>query len=509
MKKIILSAVLFSIAHFIFSQTTVIREGIIINNSGTGSWYGDIIARNSPLKLIYRNNAITSVNTEGYMLLAGDEGPAATNNNLDGAAYTGNKLVWNGVNSPSVITHGIFTGYNKNLTIMYNYLENVPYGIILKSGTNEGVNMTFNSGGCAYNICKNGKFAIRLKGMNGVKIYNNTFYNDDNSGWYLVLITSNTDRTIPAVSSNARIYNNIFYSGSSIPMIAIENGSLSSLECDYNVYWCTAGEPYFMVDGKNVSWSQWRAKGFDLHSVICNPNFINSSGLVPANRLNYGKDLGTDWNTGLATTAQWTAGVTPEVTQQIGTWQVGARIYQNIAVQKIVINDNLGTNKVIGLNTSIQLTATTEPANATNKSVQWSVENIDGQATIDSNGKLTSVKKGTIIVTAKATDGSGVEATQSYIIDLSTDNQTEVAVQDFSIYTNSSTGMTQIILEANPNTEATVEIINAQGKILLRRMIKENQTELDLKQYHENILFVKVKSGLFSRTKKTFVKSDI
>lgn len=261
MKKIILSAVLFSLAHFIFSQTTVIREGIIINNSETGSWYGDIIVRNSPLKLIYKNNAITSVNTEGYMLLAGDEGPATTNNNLDGAVFTGNKLVWKGANSSSVITHGMFTGYNKNLTIMYNYLENVPYGIILKSGTNEGVNMTFSSGGCAYNICKNGKFAIRLKGMNGVKIYNNTFYNDDNSEWYLVLITSNADRTIPAVSSNTQIYNNIFYSSSSIPMIAIESGSLSSLECDYNVYWCTAGEPYFAVDGKTVSWSQWRAKG--------------------------------------------------------------------------------------------------------------------------------------------------------------------------------------------------------------------------------------------------------
>lgn len=250
-------------------------------------------------------------------------------------------------------------------------------------------------------------------------------------------------------------------------------------------------------------------KGFDSHSIICNPNFINKTGLVPAYQLNYGKDLGTSWNTGLSTTAQWTAGVTPETTQQIGTWQVGARIYQNIAVQKIVINDNLGTNKMIGLNTSIQLTATIEPANATNKSVQWSVENIDGQATIDSNGKLTSIKKGTIIVTAKATDGSGVKATQSYVIDLSTGNKTGASVRDFGIYTNSSTGMTQIVLDTKQNTEAIVEIFNVSGKTLLRRIIKDRQTELDLKQYHENILFVKVSSGLFSETKKILVKSDM
>ena len=121
------------------------------------------------------------------MLQAGDESPLPENNNLDGEVITGNKLIWNGQYSSSIITHGLFAGYNINSTVKYNYLQNVPYGIIFKSGTNTGVNMTFTSGGCAYNIWKNGKFAGRVKGINGVKFYNNTFYSGDGKGWYLVI----------------------------------------------------------------------------------------------------------------------------------------------------------------------------------------------------------------------------------------------------------------------------------------------------------------------------------
>ena len=35
------------------------------------------------------------------------------------------------------------------------------------------------------------KFAGRVKGINGIKFYNNTFYSGDGTGWYLLLITAN------------------------------------------------------------------------------------------------------------------------------------------------------------------------------------------------------------------------------------------------------------------------------------------------------------------------------
>lgn len=302
-------------------------EGTSTVNTISGEWAGVNISRKLPTIFTYRNNYISSVNSAGYMLQAGDEAPLPTNNNLDGKVITGNKFVWNGINSPAIITHGLFVGYNINSVVKYNYLENVPYGIIFKSGTDAGVNMTFTSGGCAYNICKNGKFAGRIKGINGVKFYNNTFYSGDGSGFYLILITENMDRAIPSPSTGTKIFNNIFYSTRQIPMIKIETGCLTGFESDYNVYWCTAGEPTFDIDGISHTWAQWRAHGYDTHSVIINPDFIDTNDFVPRVRLDNGKNLGAEWQAGLSTTARWVVGQSPATKNQNGIWQVGARVY--------------------------------------------------------------------------------------------------------------------------------------------------------------------------------------
>lgn len=305
----------------------LIIEGTTTVSNTAGNWSGVNIPRNTPTNLIFRNNSITSVNNEGYLLQAGDESPLPENNNLDGEVITGNKFIWNGEYSSSIITHGLFAGYNINSTVKYNYLQNVPYGIIFKSGTNAGVNMTFTSGGCAYNIWKNGKFAGRVKGINGVKFYNNTFYSGDGKGWYLLLITANMDRTVPSPSIGTKVFNNIFYSTIQIPMIKIESGCLNNFESDYNLFWCTEGEPTFMIDGKAVSWTQWRSRGYDAHSKIVNPDFINTTDLVPRARLDFGKDLGTAWQTGLSTSAVWVVGSAPATANQNGNWQVGARLH--------------------------------------------------------------------------------------------------------------------------------------------------------------------------------------
>lgn len=316
-------------SYYLIAQLPYTIEGTVVNNTETGTWYGVNIPRNEPTKLIYRNNSITSVNREGYLLQAGDENPSPRDNNLDNQEIIGNLFNWKGTNDPSIITHGLFTGYNINSLVKYNYLMNVPYGIIFKSGTDDGKNMTFTSGGCAYNICKNGKFAVRMKGINGVRVYNNTFYSDDGAGNYLLLITSNQDRIIPSPSIGSKVFNNIFYTTKQIPMISIESGSLAGFESDYNVFWCTNGEPIFAIDGKNYTWQQWKDLGYDAHSRIVDPKFTNTTDLVPAERLDFGIDLGKEWETGLSINAKWIPAIALSTANQNGKWQVGARVRES------------------------------------------------------------------------------------------------------------------------------------------------------------------------------------
>ena len=311
---------------FLSAQEIYRNEGAAINNTGTGNWEGINIPRSVRTSVSFLNNSITSVNASGYMLQAGDECPMATNNNLDGAVITGNKLTWNGTDQAS-ITHGMFLGYNINYTVRYNYLDKTPYGILFKSGTDAGSNMNYSSGyGASYNIVRNSKLSLRMKGINGVQVYNNTFYSSQNSG-AIILIDANHDRTQPAASTGAKIKNNIFYTVHQMYNISIESGCLSNFESDYNVFYCESGTPMFTVGGSSKTFSEWQAMGYDQHSVVVNPNFNNTTSFVPSARLDYGTTLGTAWQAGMSTTAAWVAGTAPSTTNQNGKWQVGAIIY--------------------------------------------------------------------------------------------------------------------------------------------------------------------------------------
>jgi len=310
---------------------SLIMESVNTNNTTTGSWTGVNIPRNTATALIYRNNLITSANYSGYMLQAGDEDVLSTNNKLDGEIISGNKFVWNGTIWNGVeqsITHGIFTGYQKNAVIKYNYLQDVPMGIIRKSN-----GMTNTSGGIAYNIInRTNAVAVVVKGMNGVNIYNNTFYSDEtmystpDSGTWRGIVDIYANDNPSATSATTKIKNNIFYTKYQIYNITVESGSETGFESDYNVFYCESGTPIFNYLGARKTFAQWQALGFDTHSVVVNPNFINTASFVPSSRLNYGTNLGVDWQTGLASNATWTVGQSPATANQDNTWQVGARI---------------------------------------------------------------------------------------------------------------------------------------------------------------------------------------
>jgi hypothetical protein len=327
MKKILFLLFLF-ISICISAQTPLTINGETVTDATTGDWGGRVIARTVPTALTYTNNSITSVNTSGYMLQAGDEGVGTYNNNLDGAVIIGNKLTWNGTDMTS-LTHGLFTGCNINVSLKYNYLYQVPMGIIRKSASS----MVNVSGGLAYNILNKTFIGVVVKGISGVNIYNNTFYSNRTwentaSGRGLIDVYTNTDGGVYSVSHNTKIKNNIFYTKYQIVNIRIlDEESLTGFESDYNVYYCEEDEPLFDYVGELMTFSEWQDLGYDTHSVIIDPDFVDFTNFIPSVRLNYGTNLGTTWQTGLSTGATWTTGSSPSTTTQNGTWQVGARIY--------------------------------------------------------------------------------------------------------------------------------------------------------------------------------------
>ena len=312
----------------LFSQVPLIIEGQEIVDTETGVSNGYNIPRNQVTALTFRNNSLTSVNSVGYILQAGDEKPGLNNNHLDGAVITGNKFTWNGTDVDSW-THALFTGYNLGVIIKYNYLLNTPNGIQRKSD-----GMTDESGVVAYNIIKNPKVGIVVKGMNGVRIYNNTLYTDrttEQTGRGLIDVHANIDSELNAPSTGTKIFNNILYTKyNTLAINVMDQESLEGFQSDFNVFYCESGSPRFSAGGVSKTFAEWQALGYDVHSVVINPQFNNLTDFVPTNRLDYGTDLGEDFAEGLATDAVWGT-ISPNTTRQNGTWQTGARIYGAIA----------------------------------------------------------------------------------------------------------------------------------------------------------------------------------
>ena len=276
------------------------------------------------MEFTFTDNSIICAATD-YLLEAGDEAIAAVNNYLDESIVTGNYLEWTGVPG-AYITHGIFKGYNINDLIKYNYLLNVPYGVVLKSGE-DGSNMTYTTGGVAYNIFKNSYIGVRIKGINSVPIYNNTFYNSSAANDSFIFITSNDDESMGSPSTGTKIKNNIFYSTVDFYNIYIEDGSDPGVtDIDYNIYYNEAGTPLFNYHGASTTFAEWQALGFDAHSYVLDPDFTDTDNFVPLARLDYGTDLTSTWETGLSDDAAWVVGTSPTTTTQDTTWQTGAII---------------------------------------------------------------------------------------------------------------------------------------------------------------------------------------
>ena len=83
-----------------------------------------------------------------------------------------------------------------------------------------------------------------------------------------------------------------------------------------------------------------------------------------------------------------------------------------VPVTKITLN-NSGLSDIetdMELQETLQLIATIEPGNATDKSVSWE-SNKPFVASVDANGFVTANASGLALITCKANDGSGVEAT--------------------------------------------------------------------------------------------------
>jgi hypothetical protein len=496
-------------------QVVLTTEGQTFTNTDD-TWIGVNIPRSVPTKFTFRNNSITSKNSLGYMLQAGDEAPASTNNNLDRAVITGNMLKWTGSDMKS-ITHGIFTGHNRNVVIMYNYVEHAPMGIIRKSGNN----MADDSGGVAYNIVKGGAVGIVVKGMSNIKIYNNTLYSDRTPAqtWRpLVNIYTNTDFNVYSVAHGTKIYNNVFYTKYRTYVIAVDDAeSLTGFESDYNVFWSEAGQPVFSIEGKSLTFDEWKAKGYDAHSVVVNPHFKDLVKFVPAARLDYGTDLGAEWSTGLATDAVW-GKVSPAITNQNGKWQAGAVVYtvSGITVPHftgaVIHNDNPAIIDMNFSSTLSNIVPTEDAFMVTVNSVQVPVTAIfiSGAALLLTLANPVQTND-IVVFTYKAPQSNALQSLSGEKVpDLNSRtviNNVGVTAKEpeIRVFPNPARNYFNIVNSMASNQPLTVKLFDSSGRLRLEKVLNSDVVQLIPVDLSSGVYVLHVVEGSLTRHKQKLV----
>jgi len=306
------------------STNALVITGINTNSTDPGHFDVLRLSPTTNVPALFKNNRFTARNSDDHIILFGSEESSSSDHKLDGIAITGNKIVWTGTDLTDG-NEGILTGYSIDAMIKYNFILNCPYGTPTKSS---GMNYTY--GGVAYNVYTSSfKVGTGAKGTSGVRFYNNSFYNTRKPGQGVigsVYINSNNDWSTPGpASTNCQIFNNVFYTKHQVPNIYCDQASLAGLQCDYNLYWCEDGEPVFRIAGNTITLTQWKAMGFDQHSLRINPGFTSFATLIPSSPLNFGTNLGSPWQNGLDSQTAWN-GSDPILKAQPAVWQLGAYV---------------------------------------------------------------------------------------------------------------------------------------------------------------------------------------
>lgn len=314
------------ISTFSFGQVVNTVSGI---DTTLASGNGYDVSTDTETILIIEKSRFTQTQPGTYLIKCGIDGYNSDfAEKLNGAVLWGNYLSFTGdVNS----LHGMMAGYSLDYDIRYNYFDYIGYGVVAEGGYNDGSPMENTSYDIAYNIFNSCAVNwIAIGGYDSVSIYNNTFYNHRDDHYWLLRVDESNGTTVPAISRNIAIRNNIFYTVDNNNMITIKSSCTPGFECDYNIYFCensVNNEPRFLWGGYVKTWNEWRDLGFDTHSLILDPTFMDTIDFVPMNPLFYGTNLGEEYNKGLSNHAEWIVGKPPELMQQGNKWQVGARVH--------------------------------------------------------------------------------------------------------------------------------------------------------------------------------------
>ena len=150
---------------------------------------------------------------------------------------------------------------------------------------------------------------------------------------------------------------------------------------------------------------------FDYADILCYSNAgvlstktwngITFPAMVPAYDINESSHVSLEANLRIGKALWW-------MLARIAGWD---GIVNTVPVSGITVTGAGGATTITTDNGTLQLSAAVSPADASNKTVSWSISNGTGQASVSTGGMVTAIANGIVTARATANDGSGVYGT--------------------------------------------------------------------------------------------------
>jgi hypothetical protein len=214
---------------------------------------------------------------------AGDYANGIRMGNVNHVSITGNSLyngppIWNSGPAINIFKGYSPLGYNKNITISGNFINQWGMGISMDGDTIKGlvdVNYNIIIGGAGHSPC----FYLSNANLDSaaiINLFNNTLIIKDLYAGLGILSYQGQN-----IGSQFNVKNNIIIapSATDASYVYLLGAVLGTLVFDNNLYWNSIKATPFLVGGTAYNFAGWQGAGYDINGINgSDPLFVNAAG---------------------------------------------------------------------------------------------------------------------------------------------------------------------------------------------------------------------------------------
>jgi len=172
--------------------------------------------------------------------------------------------------------------------------------------------------------------------------------------------------------------------------------------------------------------------------------------------------------------------------------------YRATLVEYIEISTESGDSVIYKLGGKLQLLAYVHPQHADNTEVTWGIMNLTGQARLIDEFFVEGLSNGSFLVTAHASDTSGVFTSKRFYINDQTVNIISISNDQIILYPNPAKDYIRLMGELS--CPFSVMIFSIMGNLLIRNESHNSDQILDISKLPAGLYIMKIASGQNSWT---------